>query len=338
MRYSAEQPIQVYRGNYLESIHDVHIAIVNASGDLLAYYGDASRLTFARSSVKPFQAVPLVQSGAMETFHLTERELALFCASHSGESFHREAVAEVLAKLDLQEDDLQCGTHMPHDTASARQLMREGEEPTPVYSNCSGKHTGMLAACVKQDLDLATYRDVSHPYQQQIMNAIADISCFKRDAIATSVDGCGVPVHRLPLYNVARAFANLAAPKDDDSQGQALKRINEAMTAYPEMVAGTKRFDTDLMGAFEGRLVAKGGAEGVHCFGDKERGVGAAIKIEDGDVRGTSVAALEVLQQLGIGDETTYELLADYHVAPVLNARKDKIGRIEADFQLNVLR
>lgn len=335
------KPLQVYRGEFVESTHDVHIAVVNAYGDSVAYYGDANRMTFARSSMKPLQAVPIVESGAMEKFQFSERALSLFCASHSGEPIHRETAADVLKKLGLQEEQLQCGTHVPRDTESYHKLIKKGEELTPLYSNCSGKHSGMLAGCVAQNFNVSTYRELSHPYQQQIMDVIADVSDYQREDIKTSVDGCGVPVHRIPLHHLALAFSRLISPENWSEGSQkrkdALKRIGNAMSAYPEMVAGTNRFDTDLMQAFGGRIVAKGGAEGVHCFGDKKTGLGVAIKAEDGNARGTNVAAMEVIHQLGIGDQSIWDQLRDYHNAPVLNARKEKIGVIKPSFQLHYL-
>jgi L-asparaginase II len=335
------KPIQVYRGDYVESAHDVHIAVVSAHGDLIAYYGDPNRLTFARSSMKPFQAVPMVESGAVDAYNFTDRELSLFCASHSGEPFHRNAVEEVLQKINLQEKDLQCGTHIPRDIESYNQLMREGKQLTPFYSNCSGKHAGMLAGTQQQNMDVAAYRELSHPYQQQIIEVIGNVSDFAKEEIKTSVDGCGVPVHRIPLRQLALAFSRLAAPEAWETgtgkRKKALKHIRDAMVNYPEMVAGTKRFDTDLMNIFQGRIVAKGGAEGVHCFGDLHTGIGAAVKIDDGNARGTSVASMEVVRQLKIGESSIWEQLDDYYHAPVRNARDEKIGVIKPAFQLDVL-
>lgn len=333
-----KKPIHVYRGDFIESSHDLHIAVVHANGNVLATYGDPSRLTFARSSMKPLQVLPVVTSGAAETFGITGRELSLFCASHSGEPFHREAVAGVLEKLKLPEEALQCGTHIPRDHESYLKLVKEGKELTPYYSNCSGKHAGMLTACTHQEMDIDTYREVSHPYQQQIIDTIADVSAFDRDSIATSVDGCGVPVHRLPLNHVALGFARLATSdswkEGEDSVKDALESVRHAMTTYPEMVAGTDRFDTDLMKAFGGRIVAKGGAEGVHCFGDMETGIGVALKVEDGNSRATSVASMEVMRQLGIGTEDVWKKLENHAYVPVSNARKESIGVIKPYFQL----
>lgn len=335
------QPIKVYRGDFVESTHNVHIAVVRANGNLIAYYGDPFRQTFARSSMKPFQAISVVESGAIEKYHIEDRELSLFCASHSGEPYHREAVSNVLQKIQLEVKDLQCGTHIPKDLDSYKQLIKENQELTPLYSNCSGKHSGMLAACVMQGFDVASYREVSHPYQQQIIDNIANIIGYARDKIKTSVDGCGVPVHRLPLYYTALGFARLAAPEQweqgSEKRKTSLRRVRHAMTSYPEMVAGTKRYDTDLMRVFKGRIVSKSGAEGVHCYGDRETGVGVIVKVEDGQARASSVASMEVLQQLKLGDSAIWEQLEDYHHASVLNARDETIGKIVPEFKLKMI-
>lgn len=335
------KPILVYRGDYVESSHDIHVAVVHANGKVLATYGDAYRLTFARSSMKPFQVLPLVKSGARKAFDMTDRELSLFCASHSGEPFHREAVSDVVEKIGLKESALQCGTHIPRHHESYVELIKQGKELTPYYSNCSGKHAGMLTGCVHQQLDIDTYRQLDHPYQQQIIDEIAHVCSFTNESIDTSVDGCGVPVHQLPLYHVALGFARLAKSETWEtgqiSDKEALEEVRQAMTSFPEMVAGTDRFDTDLMKAFQGRIVAKGGAEGVHCFGDQETGIGVAIKVEDGGSRATSVAAMEVIRQLGIGNASDWKQLRNHVEVPVTNARKETIGVIKPNFDLHII-
>lgn len=330
------KPILVYRGEYLESTHDLHIAVVNNEGKLLCSYGNPHRLTFPRSSMKPFQAVPLIEIGAADAFRFSQAELSLSCASHSGEKFHREVVLTILDKIGLDEGALQCGTHIPRDMESYKQLIREGKELTPVFSNCSGKHSGMLATAVHMKEAVSTYREITHPVQQRILEAIEDICKMAKDQIQLSVDGCGVPVHQLPLNHVAIGFAKLAKPNRTVSPNRAavLKRIRNAMIQHPEMVGGTDRFDTDLIKAFDGRVVTKAGAEAVQCIGLVEEGIGIAIKVEDGGVRATSVAAMEVLKQLGLGNEQIYETLKDYVNAPVLNARNDTIGVIKANFVL----
>lgn len=328
-----EKPIKVYRGDYLESTHNIHVAVVNSKGELLYSYGDPERPTFPRSSMKPFQAVPVLESGAADAFQFEEADISLICASHSGEPRHRERVMSIINRLGLEEDHLQCGTHVPRDMDSYNALIKAGGQLTPVYSNCSGKHSGMLTAVVHMQEDVATYREVSHPHQQRILKAIEDVCGYSKEQIDISVDGCGVPVHRLPLRNTALGFARLANP-EGTSHADALERICHAMMKHPEMVGGKDRFDTDIMEAFNGKIVAKGGAEGVQCIGVTGEGLGITIKVEDGNARATSVVAMEVLKQLGVGDASVYEKLDQHANAPVLNARNERIGRIEADFTL----
>lgn len=330
------KPILVYRGEYLESSHDVHIAVVNNEGKLLYSYGNPDRLTFPRSSMKPFQAVPLIETGAAEHFRYTPAELSLSCASHSGEQIHREAVLHILERIGLNEEALQCGTHIPRDIESYKQLIRDGKDLTPVFSNCSGKHSGMLAIAAYMNEDVSSYREIHHPLQQRILEVIEDICSFPKEEIQLSVDGCGVPVHQMPLAHAALGFARLAKPNETLSlkRAAALETIRNAMMQHPEMVGGTDRFDTDLMKIYDGRVVAKAGAEAVQCIGLVQEGIGIAIKVEDGAPRATSVAAMEVLKQLGIGNEQIFEALKDYVIAPVLNARNDTIGIIKADFVL----
>jgi L-asparaginase II len=328
--------VLVYRGQYLESTHDIHVAVVNAEGELLYSYGNAERFTFPRSSMKPFQAVQLIETGAADAFHYTAKDISLSCASHSGEPFHRDTVLDILSRAGLQENHLQCGTHIPRDMESYKQLIREGKDLTPVFSNCSGKHSGMLASAVHMNENVDLYREIDHPLQQRILDVIEDVCSFPKEQIQISVDGCGVPVHGLPLRNAALGFARLAKPDGfaDENRAKSLKIICDSMIQHPEMVGGTNRFDTDLMREFNGRIVAKAGAEAVQCLADTETGIGIAIKVEDGSPRATSVVTMEVLRQLGIGTEEIFAKLEEYVNSPVLNARNDKIGVIKANFKL----
>jgi L-asparaginase II len=332
-----DKAVLVYRGEFIESTHDVHVAVVNNEGKLIYSYGDPERLTFPRSSMKPFQAVPLIETGAAAAFGYSPKEISLSCASHSGEIFHRETVLHILNRLQLKEEALQCGTHIPRDIESYKQLIKEGKELTPVFSNCSGKHSGMLATAVHMGENVDLYREVEHPVQQRILDVIEEVCKVPKEKIQLSVDGCGVPVHRLPLYNAALGFALLANPSSNlgSKRVETLLTVRNAMMEYPEMVGGTKRFDTDLMNVFKGNIVAKAGAEAVQCFGIVESGIGVAIKVEDGTPRATSVVAMEVIKQLGIGREQDYVELEEYVHAPVFNARNDKIGVVKTNFTLN---
>ncbi|MFC4619231.1 asparaginase [Camelliibacillus cellulosilyticus] len=332
-----EKPIKVYRGEYLESTHEFHAVIVDKNGKRLFYYGNPERPTFARSSMKPFQAIPLVETGAAAHFNYQPSELSISCASHSGESFHRETVYGILKKIGLEESALQCGTHPPRNDDDYRALLQAGQSLTPVFSNCSGKHSGMLATAVYMKEDPATYREVSHPVQQRIIKAISEICDTPIADIELGVDGCGVPVHRLPLEKTAFGYAQLAAGESSShsEHNEALKTLRDAMMERPEMVGGTDRFDTDFMAMFPGRVVSKGGAEGVQCLGLVKEGIGITIKIEDGNPRALSAVTLKILEDLGfdttVQDQAVYN---KYRFPAVENMRKDRIGRIEVDFEL----
>ncbi|MFC7395423.1 asparaginase [Scopulibacillus cellulosilyticus] len=332
-----EKPVYVYRGNYIESTHEVHIAVVDTKGNLLHYYGDPMRPTFARSSMKPFQAVPLIQTGAAKAFNYQPKEVAISCASHSGEDIHRHTVLHILDKINLGEDALQCGTHPPRDQEIYKALIRDGKELTPVFSNCSGKHSGMLATAVHMGEDPITYRDIEHPVQQRILKVIAEVCKVAKEGIELGVDGCGVPVHRIPLYNVAFGYAKVAQPHHVEEQYQLpLKTIRDSMMKHPEMIGGKERFDTDVMRIFGGKLIAKGGAEGVLCIGLVDQGLGIAIKVEDGNARATSAIGLKVLKDIGFADQNKSwpDDLKSYEEPAVTNMRKDAIGKIVVDFKL----
>jgi L-asparaginase II len=331
------KPIKVYRGDYLESSHDIHVAVVDNTGKLLYSYGDPYRLTFPRSSMKPFQTVPIIETGTASSFQFGAKELALFCASHAGESFHRRVVLDVMKKIELKESDLQCGYHIPFHFNSYLELIKSGRELSERYSNCSGKHAGMLATAVHMNEETTTYRSPDHPVQQRILEAISDICEVDKETIELSVDGCGVPVHRLPLYNAALGYAKLANPEGTVpfERVQILNRIRTSMVKLPELVAGTDRFDTDVMKAYKGNIVSKVGAEAVQCVGVIDKGIGIAVKVEDGSQRAESVATMEVLKQLGLSDEIVFEQMKSYVETPVLNMRKETIGVVKADFNLN---
>ena len=333
----SQKPIKVYRGEYLESTHEFHAAVVDQHGRLLYSYGDPERLTFARSSMKPFQAIPLIETGATEQFNYGPKEISISCASHSGEDYHRETVQGILDKINLGVDDLQCGMHPPRQDKDYRALIKSGGELTPLYSNCSGKHSGMLATAVHMKEDIGSYREISHPVQQRILKAVSEICDTPMEDIALSVDGCGVPVHRLPLEKTSYGYAQLAAGVSEKhpEHNETLKTIRDAMMTYPEMVAGTERFDTDVMRLFPGKIVSKGGAEGVQCVGLVDEGIGITVKCEDGNPRALSAVTLKILEDLGFVKEVSDKELYDkYRYPGVLNMRKDRIGRIDVDFEL----
>ncbi len=339
MSFGTETLVEVIRGGRLESEHRGAIAVVDAAGKLIAQVGDVNLTTYLRSSAKPFQVLPLVESGAADHFQFTDQEIAVMAGSHSGEARHVEVVQSILNKIGLKEDALQCGAHVPFSTESAFKLSSQGQVPTPLYNNCSGKHAGMLAAAVDRGLSTHDYLDPNHPIQISIRQAIADLSGTPFDEVGVCVDGCSAPNFALSLKAAAVAFAKLASEPDLSPRSKALARIAKAMSAYPEMVAGEKRLDTDLMRAAKGSLVSKGGAEGFHGIGifstNGKPAIGLAMKIGDGDgKRGGHPAVIEALRQLDVLGEKELEMLKEYRSWKLTNHRKIEVGEVRAKFDM----
>jgi L-asparaginase II len=329
---SGRASVEVRRGETVESLHRVSIAVVEADGRLRAHAGDADLVVFARSAVKPVQAIALMEDGAADRFGWSDRELALACASHSGEPRHVEVVAAMLSSLGLSEDALACGAHTPFDDAAARELVRRGEEPTRLHNNCSGKHAGMLALAAAHGWPLSGYHEPKHPVQLRMLHELSRWSATRTDAIRVAVDGCGVSTFALPLHALALSFARLAmGARDRDGPAG---RLICAMTGHPELVGGTDRLCTALMQVAGGRIFAKVGAEGVYCAGVTAGSIGIALKVEDGAKRAAEPALIEVLRLLGLLGEEDMEQLARYARPRVLNTRGEVVGSLRARVEL----
>lgn len=327
--------VDVYRGGRVESSHCGHVAVVNSKGELLYSIGDPNRITYARSAIKPIQTIPVLETGAADSFGLTNPDISLLCASHSGEAQHTDRVLAILKRAGIEEGALQCGTHIPHAQDTYKALLAAGKDLTPLYNNCSGKHTGMLITAKYMNEKLEDYYKPLHPVQQRILKTLSEITDYSIEQIEIGTDGCGVPVHALPLERLAYGFARMAdSSKLGEKRAKVVDRITTAMMEHPEMVGGTGRFCTDFMGSCDGRLFGKAGAEGVYLIGDRQTGLGIAIKIEDGNGRAVYPAALETLKQLGIIDEQQINRLM-HHYRPVLkNARQENIGELVPSFTL----
>lgn len=332
----SEKLVELTRGRIVESIHRGDLAVVDASGKLLYSVGSPKeKVTFIRSASKPIQAIPVVESGAADHYQLTDQEVAVFCASHNAEDIHVETVMGILQKIGLAESALQCGSHLPLYPAAAAAMHRAGRKPTEVHSNCSGKHSGMLTLARHRGWDVSNYISLEHPVQQAMLDAMARFSGLEKEEIEIGIDGCGVPVFGLPVYNMAWAWARLSDPSAfSASTQQAAARIRAAMTAWPVMVAGTGRLCTDLMTRLNGRLIAKSGAQGVYCAALLDKGIGIALKIEDGNGRADGPVIVETLRQMGLLTEQDLENLRDLHQPTLYNHRRDVVGGTRAVFTL----
>jgi len=328
--------VALTRGTVVESTHAGSVAVVDRHGRLLAATGDPGFLTMTRSALKPFQAVPFVAAGGVGRFGYSKPQVALMCASHSGEPRHVDAVADMLARAGNKPEDLQCGTHAPGF------YERRGEVPppppySPLAHNCSGKHSAMLAYCVHCGLPKESYLDYDHPLQASIRRAVAWFTATPEADLVGGIDGCSAPNYAVPLERLALAYARLAAGADDATYGRAPRELADAMTAHPEMVSGEGRSDLALMRAGRGDWVAKIGAEGVQAIGLRGAGIGIAIKVADGNKRALRPAIVAVLDQLGLMDAERRGALRDWYEPVIRNYRGIDTGRIRSMVVLDKL-
>jgi L-asparaginase II len=334
---------EVWRGRIVESRHCGHVAAVDGDGTLVARLGEPETITYPRSSAKPFQALRLVASGAADRFGFEPREIAIACGSHSGEPVHEETIAGMLEKIGLDESALRCGAHEPFSPEATRELRRSGAPPRALQNNCSGKHTGMLALALHLGAPTETYDRPDHPVQRAILRAVSQFSGLPEEEIDTATDGCGVPAFALPVRAMALMYARLVAPGAglDAATRTAAARIVAAMAGSPEMVGGTReRLDTEMMRVTRGRIISKIGAEGVYTVGVLPsarfpRGLGLALKIEDGeDRRARPTVVIESLRQLGALDAEASEKLEPYASFQIRNHNGDAVGEVRAAFEL----
>lgn len=353
------QPLaNVYRGDLIESFHTGSIAVVDSLGRLLAFAGDPSLVACLRSAAKPFQAMPLLEYGGRDEYDLSGEEIALTCASHGGEPVHVSTAAALLRKGGFDEEDLLCGAHVPHDEKAAAELRASGESPSSLHNNCSGKHAGMLLATKVMDAPSANYIAAAHPLQIAIRSLLADFAGIDAESIATATDGCGVPAFFLPLYRSALAYARLIATSEEGTPGS-LERYSttaadvvEAMTTFPQMVAGAWSITTPLMASFGGELLSKEGAEGFYAIGIKpslaasltdrlrladDCAVGVALKIDDGSMtRARNPVIMRTLELLGI-DASSRPELERYRQWPLRNVAGKIVGEVKSEFELEIL-
>jgi L-asparaginase II len=324
-----ELRIEATRGDLVESVHRVSAAVVNAEGRLVAAAGDPSRVAFWRSAAKPFQAMPLVEDGAADALAISSEELALACASHSSEPRHLEIAAGLLRRAGASEDMLACGPHPPISAAVAQRVARDGITLTPLWSNCSGKHAGMLALARHHGWPQAGYERPGHPLQDRVLQEVARWTCIRAEAIPTGTDGCTAVTFALPLSAMALAWARLGV---DDAPAPA--RLRAAMTAHPDLVAGTGRLCTELMAALPGRVLAKVGAAGIYCAALPALGLGIALKVADGDSEVSAPALLAVLaaviEHAGAAERHDLTAVASHAGRPIVNTRGARVGTLRA--------
>ncbi len=319
------------RGDFVESRHRCHIGVVDRDGRVVRQWGDTDQLIYGRSSIKPMLALELMESGAADAFELGKAEIALACASHSGEPRHVDRVRAWLSRIGLSPADLECGPHLPYNEPAMRAMIRAGIEPDASHNNCSGKHSGFLTTAVHLGLPTKGYIQYEHPIQQRLLGVMEQLSGLDLSHAPRGVDGCGIPTIAIPIGKTALAMARLADPRDlSATRAAAARRIVEAMMAEPYMVGGTGEFCSEVMHALAGKAALKPGAEGVYAGILPELGLGICLKAEDGAGRACEAAMAQVLVELGVLSAEDRAKLADRLRPSVVNRAGLKVGRIRA--------
>ena len=327
--------VEVLRGGRVESRHSGAVAVCDSDGRDVFTLGDVLAPVFPRSAIKALQALPLIESGAADRFSLNAAEIALACASHSGEPLHAETALGMLRKCGRDAETLECGVHWPTGVEAARALAARGAEPSALHNNCSGKHAGFICLSCAAAIEPSGYVAPEHGVQRQVKTTIEEMTGVKLDEASRAVDGCSIPTYAVPLRALARGFARFGSGRGlSADRAAAAERIRRAVAAHPFFVAGSGRFDTLSMEALGPRAFVKTGAEGVYCASFPELGLGAAIKCQDGAGRAAETAMAAVLARFLPLTDAERAALAPRLAPPLHNWNGVKVGEIRASSTL----
>lgn len=319
-----------WRGNAIENRHRGSVAVVESSGRVFAALGDVQRAVFPRSAIKFLQAIPFVESGAVEAYSLDDRHIALSCASHNGEPIHVGLASDWLDRIKCTLDDLECGAELPLHQATQFELMSEGRGPQRTHHNCSGKHLGFLSTCKQLGEQTHNYRLYNHAAQQRWFEVLESITNTRVAQLPWGYDGCAIPSLAIPLQRIALAMARFGDfERFDGDRRIAVERIHSAVANNPYLVAGMDRLCTSLMDGLDSKMLIKNGADGVYIAVIPEHKLGVALKIDDGNDAAARVALGAVLQSLGVMTSAELTSLADYFRPSITNSRGEAVGRME---------
>jgi len=322
--------VEVYRDRVLESFHRGVVCVVDANGKVIYSEGDIQQMCYPRSAMKLLQVLPLLMHGGMEKLGLTLEEIAVMCGSHNAEPEHLRVVNSILGKIGLDKESLRCGPQYPSSKKDANALIKADEKPHHIHNNCSGKHAGMLAMCRLMDWPVENYIDPQHPLQQMILDVCAEVYEYPKEQMVTALDGCSAPIFSVPVYNQAVGFKNLVNPETfAPVMQQACHTIIEAVSKYPFMVAGSKRYCTDMMQITAPYIIGKTGAEGVFCMAFTKEKIGVCIKIDDGKMLPQYNVAQALVEASGIFEAEKLAPLHHYMEEPIANFNKFTTGKIK---------
>ncbi len=322
--------VEVVRGDMTESLHRGSVAVVDAHGDVKLAIGDIMSPVFARSGIKPIQALPLIETGAAKAFGLGNAQIALACSSHNGSPTHVDIVSNWLAKIGLTAADLECGSSLPWMEEDRKALYAAGGSASPLHDNCSGKHTGFLTVARQLGVPTQGYIRYEHPVQQRVLGVLEQMTGMDLFDAPKGIDGCGIPTIGIPLGNIALAMARLTDPHDQPEERQAAcARVRRSMAAEPYLVAGKGRFCTRVIEALGEAALVKTGAEGVYCAALGELKLGVALKIDDGAGRAAEAVMIRLLQNLNVLTERATGMLLNLLEPPVFNRSGKLVGLVK---------
>lgn len=321
--------VVVTRADTIESLHRVHAAVVGADDKLVASARDPHLVTMWRSCAKPFQVLPLLNSGGFDELGWGDEELALACASHGGEPEHLIVAQRMLESIGLEEGDLACGPHEPLSPRGVKLARESGRAFSRLHNNCSGKHAAMLARAHTAGWPTQGYERADHHVQRSCLGEIASWSGVPMEDIPLGIDGCGVMVMALSLERMALAYARWSSAVA--SGDEMPSRTAAAIRAHPHLLGGTERFDTMIIEETDGRVITKVGAEGVHSISVPEMGIGAAIKVEDGALRAQHIAVIRLLQQIDVLPAELSPRVAEWASKNVRNTRGEIVGEVRGE-------
>jgi len=326
--------VEQWRGNLVETLHRGSVCIANANGEVIFSVGDIHQKTYPRSALKFLQHLVLLESGAAEHFQFSLAEIALMAGSHNGEPHHLETAQSILKKIGLSEKELQCGAHPPFWPAEAERFFRNNQKANALVNNCSGKHAGFLAACVFWGYPLENYLDPEHPLQKVILKKVMEM-CGLTEAPPVAVDGCSAPIWGLSIYEQAVGYARLMDHRSlFTDHGRACSTLIQAVSTHPEMVAGTDRYDTEMMQLLGDRVVGKVGAEGIFCLGFRNKNWGACIKVDDGKMLPQYLLAQELIECFESVTALEREALKKWIELPVVNWKGIRTGEHRSKLSL----
>jgi len=319
----------VTRGNIIESIHGVKCVVQNFNYKIIFTTGHELDLVYPRSAIKIFQAIPFIQSEAHKKYKLSKKEIAISCSSHCGEKQHMIVLHNWIKKIKINNNSLKCGIHNPLNLDSSNKLLSSGKKPNQLHNNCSGKHLGMISGCLSNEMDIYNYLGFNHPYQKLIRNSLENITKYKITKKQVGIDGCSAPQYAFPLQNLSTSMVNLIKNYiGNEDFSTSIKLLLDSILKYPQLIGGSKKFDSELMRITKGKIFSKGGAEGVLLFAHKEKKIGGVIKIIDGNERALPSATTEIFKKLSLVTKNEQQKLSDWNNQQIYNHAKIKVGKI----------